>query len=312
MIYLFTAFYWEAQVLIEQFYLKKVLERGHFQQFTDQDAQILLTISGAGEIAAAAAVSSVCTKHPPGKEDVLLNIGICAGDAVKGSVFLIHKLTEQATGKTFYPDLLYRHPFAEAELVTCMLPWKRGTQQRMFSLERGTRQTNPEQDETAAAGEGGTRCVFDMEGAAVYQAGACYFAPHQMLFLKLVSDNGEGTPLSGQFVRQLMETRQERIGAWITQLLQMFGQQPGGIRTEPGSQWEADSIQTRQWVEQLCTDLHASKTMGELVGQLIRYAVLTGADCQAVVGRMYQERQLPCKDKREGKQCFEELKRQLL
>ena len=239
MIYLFTAFYWEAQVLIEQFYLKKVLERGHFQQFTDQDAQILLTISGAGEIAAAAAVSSVCTKHPPGKEYVLLNIGICAGDAGKGR-------------------------------------------------------------------------VFDMEGAAVYQAGACYFAPHQMLFLKLVSDNGEGTPLSGQFVRQLMETRQERIGAWITQLLQMFGQQPGGIRTEPGSQWEADSIQTRQWVEQLCTDLHASKTMGELVGQLIRYAVLTGADCQAVVGRMDQERRLPCKDTRVGKQCFEELKRQLL
>lgn len=332
MIYIFTAFYWEAQVLIGQFHLKKVLESKHFQQFADEACQILLTISGAGEVAAAAAVGSVCTGYLPGKKDVLLNFGICAGDAEKGSIFLIRKLTEQATGKTFYPDLLYRHPFPEAELVTCMLPWKRGQ-------EHGT-------------GQRKDGCVYDMEGAAVYQAGACYFAPHQMVFLKLVSDHGEGMPLSGQFVRQLLRTQQESLAAFICQLLQISGQRQEGwkehseagrragvelqlasgrkagaelqlasgrkvgadLRAEAGSvlEMEIDSEEMRRWAGRLCVDLHASKTMEAQIRQLIRYAVLTGTDCRAAVERMYQQNRLPCRDKREGKQRFEELKQQLL
>lgn len=311
MIYIFTAFYWEAHMFIGQFHLKKVLESTHYQQFTDEATKILVTVSGAGEIAAAAAVGSVCTRYPPGHEDVLLNIGICAGDAEKGSIFLIHKLTEQTTGRTFYPDLLYRHRFLEAELVTRMLPWKqRPEQDRQIS--------EPEQDRGAQMCAGRCPCVFDMEGAAVYQAGAAYFAPHQMLFLKLVSDNGEGMQLSGQYVRQLMETHQEEITAFLDQLLQVSGQYPQTLETEPetGRKTQPEtgrqSEQMGQWIKKLCTDMHASQTMGNRIGQLIRYAVLTGTDCQAVVERMYRERRLPCRNKREGKQCFEELKQQLL
>ena len=353
MIYIFTAFYWEAQGLIEQYHLKKVLESTHFQQFTDEAAKILLTVSGTGEIAAAAAVSSVCTRYPPRKEDFLLNLGICAGDAEKGSIFLIHKLTEQATGKTFYPDLLYRHGFLEAELVPCMVPWKHRPDQETW-LGRPDQETGPGRpdqetwpgrpdqetwpgrpDQETGPGRpdghaGYGLCVFDMEGAAVYQAGACYFAPHQMLFLKLVSDSGEGVRLSGTFIRQLMEMQMESITAFLERLLRVFGQQPGeqepGGKTqlemdcgaESGRSWKREleagleSEQMQQWIKGLCADLHASKTMGDQIRQLVRYAVLTGADCRAAVERMYQERRLPCRDKREGKQRFEELKRQLL
>lgn len=328
MIYIFTAFYWEAQGLIEQFHLKKVMGSTRFQQFTDEAAKILLTVSGVGEIAAAVAVSSVCTSFPPRKEDFLLNIGICAGDAKKGSIFLIHKLTEQATGKTFYPDLLYRHGFLEAELVTCMVPWQREPGAGSAGLESGAGSAglesgpgsgglNPDAglhgsdrepgktDGRSDGCAGFRRCVFDMEGAAVYQAGACYFAPHQMLFLKLVSDNGEGARLSGTLVRQLLEMHQERVRAFLEQLLQVCGQQ-GERETERKAE------QMQQWIRGLCMDLHASKTMGDQIRQLVRYAVLAGVDCRPVVERMYQERRLPCKDRREGKQRFEELKRQLL
>lgn len=61
---------------------------------------------------------------------------------------MCHKITEQATGKTFYPDILYRHPWKERELVTGMQPLQR------------------------AAAHG---ALYDMEAAAVYQAGIRFF-----------------------------------------------------------------------------------------------------------------------------------------
>lgn len=82
-----------------------------------------------------------------------------------------NKITEQTTGRTFYPDVIYRHPFAEAEIVTQAVPY------------RGANET---QDPENGAGAR----LYDMEAAAVYQAGAYYFGPHQMTFLKVVTDHG--------------------------------------------------------------------------------------------------------------------------
>ena len=64
--------------------------------------------------------------------------------------------------------------------------------------------------------------------------------------------------------------------------------------------------------QSLCFDLHASKAMSESVRQYIRYCVLSGIDYDSVIKEMYLEGKFPCKDKREGKQRFEELKKRLL
>lgn len=295
MIFIVTALYCEASIFIEHFSLKKVVENPRFQQFASEEGHILLTVSGAGEIAAASAVSSIGTQYQPGQDDVLVNIGACAAPAGQDGVFLIHKLTEQATGKTFYPDILYRHGFLEAELVTAMLPWRKT-------------------DEKNAGGQyvPSFNCMYDMEAAGVYQAGAYFFGPHQMHFLKAVSDNGEGERLSGGDIRQLMEAHREKICAYLEQLLQIAQQ-----ARETGKMVQAfvkgcHSGEPEKWVRRICMDLHASKAMGDSLRQYIHYAGLAGIDWQAVVNELYGQQELPCRDKREGKKCFEKLKQRLL
>ena len=176
MIYLFTAFYAEAQCVIAHYKLKKDTAHTHFQLFENEELKIRLILTGAGNIAAACAVSGTFGEFPPGKGDFLVNIGSAAADANDpsvrdGEIFLCNKITEQTTGRTFYPDVIYRHPFAEAEIVTQAVPY------------RGANET---QDPENGAGAR----LYDMEAAAVYQAGAYYFGPHQMSFLKVVTDHG--------------------------------------------------------------------------------------------------------------------------
>lgn len=287
MIYIFTALYCEAQVLMKRLHLKKVVENTYFQQFANESSRILLTITGVGEIAAASAVSSVCTRRPPECQDFLLNIGICAGTTRPDGIYLIHKLVEQASGKTFYPDILYRHEFQEAGIVTGSVPWEKNSEKS--TIETFANESNMQ--------------LYDMEAAAVYQAGAYFFGPHQMIFLKVVSDTGETGKLSNEFVKQIMEKHDDKICALIQQLSQ--------INNQVAPDMQQAEISRKQWFGQLCADLHCSKTMCDLLRQSIHYAALAGIDYQAIAQKMYQEHKLPSKSKREGKRRFEEFRQQL-
>ena len=163
MIYVVTALYQEAHGLIRELELKKNTAYAPFEVFDNESAGIRLVVTGVGEIAAAAATAAVCARDGADAADFLINIGCCAAGCCKpadrgmdsccaaahaaqiGDLYVCHKITEQATGKTFYPDILYRHPWKERELVTGMQPLQR------------------------AAAHG---ALYDMEAAAVYQAGA--------------------------------------------------------------------------------------------------------------------------------------------
>lgn len=315
MIYLFTALYCEAQIFIKQFRLEKNLESTQFQQFDNEAAGIRLVITGVGEIAAAAAVASVCTKYKPKDGDMLLNVGICAHTGEDAGIFVCNKITEQATGKTFYPDILYRHNFKEEAIVTGMTVWN--------GEERGVGIS-----ETVSAGT-----LYDMEAAAVYQAGSYFFGPHQMLFLKIVSDQGAVYEVSEKQaehlrIERLMEASQEILVRFVEQCLSIAGRntqqennllwengqlQENGLPQKTGQLQENDVQQDKEaLIEKLCIDLHCSKVMRDSMQQHIRYLTLSGTDYVSVIQAMYREGLLPCKDKREGKLRFEELKRRLL
>lgn len=283
MIYLFTALYCEAHLFIRHYELVKNPENTCFQEFYNETAGIRLAITGVGEVSAAAAVGSICSVHRPGRQDLLLNVGTCARKAEGDGIFLCNQIIEQATGRTFYPDMLYRHEFAEETLVTGMLPW------------------NSEHDSAGPADWGGT--LYDMEAAAIYQAGSYFFGPHQMIFLKIESDCGLARTVSPKQVEQVMEQYQDRICAYLSQL-QMIAN--GERKEERDLPYKEETL-----FEKLCTDMHCSKAMGDSLRQHIHYLILAGADYHAVIQKMYQQRLLPCKDKREGKLRFEELKRRL-
>lgn len=291
MIYILTAMYAEAHPFITRFQLKKDISHTRFQVFKSKDADLFLIISGTGSIPAAAAVCSICTKYGAGQGDFLLNVGICAAVGAPaasdtgpiGQVYLCNKIREDSTGKTFYPDILYRHGFMEAQVVTVPRPYVNAASA-----------TQPDTDLT----------LYDMESAAVYQAGSYYVGPHQMSFLKIVSDQGNPKAVTPEQMECLINRNMEAITDYITRLQAISHKE---LQPEPLREAAA-----QEWIEKLCLDLHCSRTMSESVRQYIRYDILSGRDYHSVIDEMYRAGQLPCKDKREGKKCFEELKKRLL
>lgn len=318
MLYLFTALYTEAEIFIKRFHLEKNLKNTRFQEFYQEKAGIRLTITGVGEIAAAAAVSSVCTAYQPQEKDMLLNIGTCAHLAGKTGAFVCNKIIEQTSGKTFYPDLLYRHDLPEEAVVTGMLPCNR----KLMGIPFDSECTMPDKQscngkeylasyissENVDRGHEGSPVesidgnLYDMEAAAIYQAGSYFFAPHQMVFLKVVSDGGSAKEVSKEMVKHCMEINQTLLFDFILKISAIINKNQGKENT-----FQQEEIQ----VETLCRDLHCSKVMGDSLRQHMHYWKLIGMDYISVIQDMYCEGLLPSRDKREGKLRFEELKRRL-
>ena len=297
MIYVMMALYQEAHGLIRELELKKNTAYAPFEVFDNESAGIRLVVTGVGEIAAAAATAAVCARDGADAADFLVNIGCCAAGgcepadrdmdsgygaahaAQTGDLYVCHKITEQATGKTFYPDILYRHPWKERELVTGMQPLQR------------------------AAAHG---ALYDMEAAAVYQAGIRFFSPDRMLFLKVVSDSGVAGQerMTAETLAGLLEQHVKAVAGFLANLWKAADEEEalrsGGI------------LQEEAVLEQIFAALHCSQTMRASARQYITYAALTGYDWKAELKEWYARGLLPCKDRREGKVRLEELKQVLL
>lgn len=298
MIYVMMALYQEAHGLIRELELKKNTAYAPFEVFDNESAGIRLVVTGVGEIAAAAATAAVCARDGADAADFLVNIGCCAAGGCEpadrdmdsgsgaanaaqiGDLYLCHKITEQATGKTFYPDILYRHPWKERELVTGMQPLQR----------------------TAAQG-----VLYDMEAAAVYQAGIRFFSPDRMLFLKVVSDFGVvgQERMTAETLAGLLEQHVKAVAAFLTNLREAADEEET-LRND-GILQEDETV-----LERLFAALHCSQTMRASARQYITYAALTGYDWKAELEEWYARGLLPCKDRREGKVRLEELKQVLL
>lgn len=304
MIYVVTALYQEAHGFIRELELKKNTAYAPFEVFDNENAGIRLVVTGVGEIAAAAVVAAVCAQDGADAADFLINIGCCAAAnagadsgcetvdsgmdsgygaahaAQIGDLYVCHKITEQATGKTFYPDILYRHPWKERELVTGMQPLQR------------------------AAAHG---ALYDMEAAAVYQAGIRFFSPDRMLFLKVVSDFGVAGQerMTAETLTGLLEQHVKEVAAFLTNLRETADEEET-LRND-GILQEDEAV-----LERLFAALHCSQTMRVSARQYITYAALTGYDWKAELEEWYARGLLPCKDRREGKVRLEELKQVLL
>ncbi|MCM1127638.1 MAG: hypothetical protein NC429_14360 [Lachnospiraceae bacterium] len=309
MFYIITAMYAEAHPFIARFQLKKDVSHTRFQVFQNRDADLCLVISGTGAVPASVAVSNLCTACKAGQNDFLLNAGVCAGigsfhapdmkfqsnpgsacspsgrdtQNMPGTIFLCNKLTEQSTGKTFYPDILYRHDFPEAEIITGAKPYVKTDKEAMADADF---------------------YLYDMEAAAIYQAGAYYLGSHRMSFLKIISDSGKPEAVTSAQIERLIDGNMEQIADYIARIQTIVHSE------RQMAPFQEDNMPKE--LEKLCLDMHCSKTMAESVRQHIRYCILSGTDYHSVIREMYQSGQLPCKDKREGKQCLEELKQRLL
>lgn len=276
MIHIFMALYAEARPMIERLELKKINSGFKFTQYASDE--LCLTITGAGGIAASTAVGAVCASRELCETDFVVNIGTCAGSRERiGSLYMIHKLTDAVTGRTFYPDILYRHGMAEAELVTVPLAKSDQTQ---------------------------SEDLFDMEGAAVYQAASYFVGPHQLQFLKVVSDEGDGKWITPAYLTDCVEKHMDEI----TELLNCLKE----ISNDRRAHSQVFSGEEKLWLQKLYDDLHCSTVMQASLEQLCRYWKLSGTDYKAHISRRYEQGVIPCKDKRKGKRLIDEFRKELL
>lgn len=324
---IYCALYAEAQEIIHTFQLKKETARTHFQMFSDDTQTLRLVITGVGAIAAASAVAEVSALFPPEETDLLLNFGTCAAspEIPVGEIFLGNKLTEECSGRTFYPDIMYRYPFLEAEVVSCG--------KVLFRED-----IDSKQDESARTHTSSTR-LYDMEAAAIYQAGSYSYGPHQMLFLKMVSDHGmrhvtshscghvmksaenfdsaqntmdvmeqsAGSRHNPADMREqvdvIMEKSALKICAFISFLLDICQDEAmkNGEKSAQRQQVKTDAAR-------LGEELHCSVVMRGELEQLLWYWKLTHVDYDGMIADIRRQGRVPARDKREGKKILDELK----
>ena len=305
MIHIFTALYPEAKPLIQALSLKKRATQTHYQQFLSEEGDLSLTITGVGPMQAAAVTASVLTDYDAGAQDQLLSLGTAARlTTCPASMYHVNKITEAATMRDFYPDMLLNTGLPEASLIT------------------GAKLYTKQESGYAAD-------LYDMEAAAIYQAASMFLGPHQMNFLRIVTDDGltqeemetgmtmrtvtnaasgtESKPAVGTeasaprslaaHVTDCVEQQVDTIVAVVDKLRALMAAEAAGHQVLTENE--------QQLVDKLIADAHFSKVMADECVQLIRYAALSELDWQQPIAALYAEGLVPTRDKRAGKIILE-------
>jgi nucleoside phosphorylase len=162
MINLVVALPAEARPLIECYRLTGKTILGDFRIY--RHADISLIISGPGKVASAAATALLGSGSTPGKRAAWLNIGIAghASDPV-GEYLLAHRITDLATGHSWYPPQLFDPAVKTTHLITV----------------------------DAAENSYQRAAAYDMEASGFYPVASRFSSTELVQCVKIVSDNRE-------------------------------------------------------------------------------------------------------------------------
>lgn len=306
MIHIFTALYPEAKPLIQALDLKKRAAQTHYQQFLSEEGDLSLTITGVGPMQAAAVTASVLTDFDAGAQDQLLSLGTAAAlTACPASMYHVNKITDAATMRDFYPDMLLNTDLLEASLITGA---------KLLTAQDRWAQVDAQRDKKSRQGTLADRLVapllYDMEAAAVYQAASMFLGPHQMNFLRIVTDQGlsESEAIAPQalaaHVTACVEQQVDTIVAVVDKLR--------ALTAAEAAEHHVLTENERQLVDKLIADAHFSKVMADECAQLIRYAALSQLDWQQPIAALYADGLVPTRDKRAGKIILERYRKQIM
>ncbi|MGZ8954904.1 MAG: phosphorylase family protein [Methylovulum sp.] len=174
-IFIYTALPCEAKPLIEYFSLKKDTTAKAFTFYFNQE--VCLTITGIGKNAMAAGVAYSQALFASAEHPVLLNIGIAGHKQHSlGSLFIINKIIDADSQRSFYPPLIVSPDCDAVSLRTVSKP-------------------QIDYDETA---------LCDMEASAFYETAIRFSSGELIQCLKVVSDN-ELSPIANIAPNQVSE-----------------------------------------------------------------------------------------------------------
>ena len=278
-----TALYQEAEPIIKQLGLKKDLACHCFQIFKNE--KVILLITGTGKLKAAIGVTYLLTNYSCSKEDLLVNIGLAGvtdKTVPKGTIYMVNKLTDHDTGRTYYPDMIYKHQFNELQLETYSKVVTQLENELALAISKGNQK----------------HTLIDMEATGVYEAAAVFLEVQQLIFVKVVSDHLNQTEISADEIKEYMSNAAKKIDAWLKQF------NKADLRVK--DIWtEEDEGLYKTIVEKL----KLSVTMAYELKQIMHYAKCQGKN---LLELLVPYKNMSCNSKKEGKQCFEELRRNIM
>ncbi|MFA5100928.1 MAG: hypothetical protein WC547_08615 [Candidatus Omnitrophota bacterium] len=193
----------EARPIIDFKEMKRIPQETRYQIFQNENTYLIVT--GVGGTKAMMAVTYLLTRFQAKKTDFLLSFGTCAlirsaeeFKAVRGGIFQAGRIYNLPFQRACYPDLLYRTPFCEADLVTLPSIYRGGA---VPGLPFAIRDPIP--------------LLAEMEAAFVYEAANAFLFAHHIFVLRIVSDDGDCDALTKQTVRGLVAEHGGEIASFI-------------------------------------------------------------------------------------------------
>lgn len=124
------------------------------------------------------------------KDDHITNIGVCAGSNV-GNLYLCNKIIGT---KTYYPDILTKCNLEQKQIKT-------------VDYLVGEKEISENPD-----------TLYDQEAAVIFSEAQKYISPHQISFLKVVSDSGVSNfEEVRKIIPRLIENKLSEIEEFITE-----------------------------------------------------------------------------------------------
>ncbi|MBP5493330.1 MAG: hypothetical protein J6Y08_10860 [Clostridiales bacterium] len=267
----------EAKPLISALSLRKDTNPCPYDTYFAEDSSCVLAISGIGSLTGASSATYLLTRFGFRSEsDFFINFGSCAGK--NPGLYLINKITDSTTGRTFYPDMLY-------DLSSCGLP--ASSENALVTVDKIVSSL-----EDPAS-------LYDMEASGIYQAASHFLSPHRILFLKYVSDSGvkDVKAITREY---LTECAQKQIPSVLS------------VMEKLKDACDDDSAFDEELFLSTALALRASETMRHELAQLFRFAKAEDLPIEEILDSLHEEGLIPAASKREGKVVIDELKKRLI
>jgi len=186
MVYFICAFEAEARALIEHYKLQKD-QNQPYPLFSNEEMIIL--ISGMGQENAKKAVDYLLLQYIPTRDDILINLGICAAQEKFpiGSLLKVQSLRNES--ESFELEIFD----SALEKVSC------------FSSKQVLTRTQKTD-------------IAEMEAITVYKVASAFFAPSKIIFFKVVSDHFKPFKIKKQFIIDLIRGHIKEIDEHIKKI----------------------------------------------------------------------------------------------
>lgn len=190
MVYYICALQCEAVPFIRRLNLKKNPSYTRMDVFENENSTVM--VAGSGMLNSAMSVTELLTSGGVSDGDFIVNVGICGymgnRDVPLGTALICNMIKSEYNGRKYYPDMIYKPPFEEYQLITY---------------------NNAVHD-----GTGRGEYLADMEAAGVYEGAIRFAKTSQIAFIKIVSDYCDGNFPSKNQVEGYVGENVDTITGW--------------------------------------------------------------------------------------------------